>query len=96
MIRPELGSALWVYREIGKVVHLELRALDLPADEFSQVDITTEYAGFTIRDAGTFWLPLSNRRRKSAFNQVPPVHVAEQVSWYSALREIRRQDSNPF
>jgi hypothetical protein len=55
---PELKGELWLNRQSGRLLRLELQATHLPRNsEFHKVDITINYEEIQILDRGTFLLP---------------------------------------
>lgn len=55
---PELKGELWLNRQSGRLLRLELQTTHLPHNsEFRTVDITIDYEEIQIAKAGTFLLP---------------------------------------
>ncbi len=57
-VHAEYLGELWVNRQSGQLLRLELRPVRLPENfDFTAAEITTDYANTAIADAGTFLLP---------------------------------------
>jgi hypothetical protein len=63
-VYPELKGELWLNRQSGRLLRLELQTPHLPqSSEFRMVDITIDYEEIQIANAGTFLLPSQSQAR---------------------------------
>lgn len=57
-LHPEYEGALWLGRDDGQLLRLELRPVDLPSDfGLASVHVTIDYSEIPIGDLGKFLLP---------------------------------------
>jgi hypothetical protein len=68
-LHPEYEGALWLGRQSGQLLRLDLRPVRLPDDfRFTAADVTTDYTKMSIADVGVFLLPTKSEARACIHN----------------------------